>query len=566
MLTGNIAAWKKNEGDSVAPGDILAEVETDKATIEWEAQEEGFLAKILKAAGSKDIPVGEPVALLVEEQEDVSKFKDYTPGQESSSSSSRKPATAAEEQPAKQEEAAPAASTSSATYPNHEVLKMPALSPTMSQGNIVSWQKKVGDTVSPGDVLCEVETDKATIAWEAQEEGYLATILLPDGSKDVAVGTPAAVIVEEKDQVSAFKNYKPEDAAGKPAPKQAASAPPPPPPSRSQAEAEAKPPKEGVAVLEAQPPTPGPAAAKPLPTPKPGDRIIASPYAKKLAADAGVSLEGVQGSGPNSRIVAADVEQLIASGGGKPAPADAAVPAAGSGKAAAPEGGYTDVQLNQIKRVTAQRLLDSKLTIPHYYLTTECELDRLLEAREALNVSLAGTAKLSVNDFIVKAAALSCKKVPAVNASWMGDFIRQYHNIDINVAVASPAGLMVPFVPGADRKGLLAISEEVKALAGKAKQGKLQPHEFMGGTFTISNLGMYGIKQFAAIVNPPQAAILAVGAALPKVLEVEEGEFAEVQVMNVTLSCDHRVVDGAVGAEWMKAFKQYIENPLLMMV
>eukprot|EP00878_Enallax_costatus_P023706 GHUV01025240.1.p1 GENE.GHUV01025240.1~~GHUV01025240.1.p1 ORF type:complete len:198 (+),score=65.23 GHUV01025240.1:581-1174(+) len=196
----------------------------------------------------------------------------------------------------------------------------------------------------------------------------------------------------------------------------------------------------------------------------------------------------------------------------------------------------------------------------------ECEIDNLMQAREQLNVSLAGTAKLSVNDFIVKAAALTCRKVPAVNASWMGDFVRQYHNVDVNVAVNSPAGLMVPFVRNADKKGLLDISNEVKSLAGKAKEGKLQPHEFVGGTFTISNLGMYGIKQFAAIVNPPQAAILAVGAVQPKVVLDDEEGYTEVKVMNVTLSCDHRVVDGAVGAEWLKAFKQYIENPLLMMV
>eukprot|EP00775_Hariotina_reticulata_P012800 gene12800-12928_t len=534
MTQGNIAAWRKKEGDSIGPGDILAEIETDKATIEWEAQEEGFIAKIIKPAGSKDVPVGTTVALLVEEEADVAALKDFTPGDAKSSRAPAAPAAAA---------AAPAAGGGggggggggAGSYPAHEVLKMPALSPTMSQGNIVSWNK-------------QVETDKATIAWEAQEEGFIAAILLPGGIKDVAVGTPAAVIVEDEGEVAAFKGFTAADAAGAPAPKPAASAPPPPPPAAVPAAADASP--------KASAPVPRAAPASP------GARVIASPRAKKLAADAGISLAGVPGSGPHGRILGEDVQQLIASGGSKAA----ALPTAVGLPAAAAAGGYTDVEINQIKRVTAQRLLESKLTIPHYYLTMECQLDQLLQARTALNASLAGSAKLSVNDFIVKAAALACKKVPAVNASWMGDFIRQYNNVDVNVAVASPAGLMVPFVRDADRKGLLAISEEVKGLAAKAKEGRLQPQEFLGGTFTISNLGMFGIKQFAAIVNPPQAAILAVGAALPKVVEVAEDEFAEVQVMNVTLSCDHRVVDGAVGAEWLKAFKQYIENPLLMMI
>ncbi|KAF8068297.1 pdhC [Scenedesmus sp. PABB004] len=585
MTQGNIAAWRKAEGDSVAPGDILAEVETDKATIEWEAQEEGYIAKIIKPAGSKDIPVGTPVALIVEEAGDVAAFSSYTPGgaargapgrprgpqaqqrgsrpRAAARARPRPTRRAARRAPAPAPAAAPAASSSAPAapaaapaaapggglFPPHELMKMPALSPTMSAGNIVAWQKKVGDAVAPGDMLCEVETDKATITWEAQEEGYIAALLLPDGAKDIAVGTPAAVLVEEADAVPAFATFTPADAAGSaPSPKPATSAPPPPPP------AAAAPPK-------APTPAPSPALRAAAAPAAAGGRVVASPYAKKLAAQAGVSLAGAAGSGPGGRIVAADVQQLVASGGAAPAAAPGLGGAAAA--AAAPAGGYTDVEVSQIKRVTAARLLESKLTIPHYYLTMECELDALLAARESLNVALAGRGKLSVNDFIVKAAALACRAVPAVNASWRGDVIRQFHNVDVNVAVASPAGLMVPFVRDADTKGLLAISQEVKALAAKAKEGRLSPAEFMGGTFTISNLGMFGVKQFAAIVNPPQAAILAVGAALPKVVSVGPDEFAEATVMHVTLSCDHRVIDGAVGAEWLKAFKQLIENPVL---
>lgn len=249
------------------------------------------------------------------------------------------------------------------------------------------------------------------------------------------------------------------------------------------------------------------------------------------------------------------------------APQAAPAAAVASGGAAPAAGMFTDMPVSQIKKITAQRLLESKQTIPHYYLTMEVNVSQLLKLRAQINESAAaGGTKLSVNDFIIKASALALKKAPGMNASWMGDFIRQYSNVDINVAVQTPVGLMVPFLRDADQKGLTAISSEVKVLAGKAKEGKLQPHEFTGGTFTISNLGMYGIKQFSAIVNPPQAAILAVGGTDKKVVVTKGGEFEEISVMLCTLSCDHRVVDGAIGAEWLQAFKGYVENPLTMLI
>ncbi|KAI8465211.1 MAG: dihydrolipoamide acetyltransferase [Monoraphidium minutum] len=544
MTQGNIAAWRKKEGATIAPGDVLAEVETDKATIEWEAQEEGFLAKIIKGDGSKDIPVGEAVAILVEEEGDIAAFANYSGG--------ASPAAAAPSAPPPQQQQQKPAAPTASSFPPHDVLAMPALSPTMAQGNILEWRKAVGDEVAAGDVLCEVETDKATISWESQEEGYVAAILLPGGSKDIPIGTPAAVLVEDKAHVAAFASYSAADAAGAAAaPAPAASAPPPP--------------KPAAAAAPAAPATP-PAAA-PRAAAAPGGRVAASPYARKLALDAGVSLAGAAGTGPGGRVTAADVQQLIASGGAPRAGGAPAAPA-GAPAAAGPAGGeWTDETVSQVKRVTAARLLESKQTVPHYYLTMEVEVDALMALRGQVNKQLgADGVKLSVNDFIVKAAALALRKVPAMNSSWMGDFVRTYHNVDINVAVQTPGGLMVPFVADADAKGLAAISAEVRALAAKAKAGKLQPSEFMGGTFTISNLGMFGIRQFAAIVNPPQAAILAVGAAAPKLARGPGGELKEVQSMFVTLSCDHRVVDGAVGAEWLQAFKGHVESPLTMMV
>jgi pyruvate dehydrogenase E2 component (dihydrolipoamide acetyltransferase) len=536
MSQGNIVSWKKAEGDSIQPGDIYCEVETDKATIEWEAQEEGFLAKILKPAGTNNIDIGTPVAVIVEEEGDVAAFKDYTPGNAPAAASA--PAAAAA-QPA----AAPAAAApSGASFPAHEVMTMPALSPTMTMGNIIAWRKKAGDEVTAGDIIAEVETDKATIEWEAQEEGVIAKILVPDGANGIDVGSPVLVMVDDKDSVAAFEGFTTADASGGGA-APAAAAPAP---------------AAAAAAPKAEAPKPAAAAPKAAAAVAPGARVIASPYAKKLASEAGVSLAGVGGSGPKGRIVAADVQQLVASGGARPA-----------GASVAPStSAYTDIEATQIRKITARRLLESKQNIPHYYLTISCRIDRLSAVRASLNATLASTTggKLSMNDFVVKASALALKAVPEVNASWHGDFIRQYHSVDCSIAVQTPAGLMVPIVKNADRKGLATISTEVRDLAGRAKDGKLAPEEFTGGTFTISNLGMFGVNQFAAIVNPPQACILAVGSAEKKVVPGSNGNFEEGTFMNVTLSCDHRVVDGAVGAQWLKSFKGYMEDPASMLL
>lgn len=540
MTQGNIANWRKKEGDEVAAGHILAEVETDKATIEWESQEEGFIAKLLVPTGAKEIPVGTPVAIIVEDKAAVGAFKDYTPSGSASSSAS----SAAAPPPPTPTPVAAGASAGSQSFPPHQVMAMPALSPTMTMGNILDWKKKVGDAVASGEVYVEVETDKATVSWESQEDGFLAQILLPSNSKEVPVGTPAFIMVEDKDSIPAFANYT-SAAASSPAKAAPAAAP-----------------AAAPTVAAAAPPPPAPAAPRAAVASDPSGRVVASPYAKKLAAEAGVSLAGVSGSGPGGRVVAADVQAALKSGQARPAGAAGA--AAG---VAAPLGAFTDISMSNIRQVTAERLLMSKQTIPHYYLTMEVTVDKLLELREVINKQLAANnVKISVNDVIVKAAAMALKQVPAVNSSWQGSFIRQYNNVDINVAVQTPVGLMVPFVAAADQKSLRAISSDIKTLAGKAREGKLQPSEFQGGTFTISNLGMYGIKQFAAIVNPPQAAILAVGSLDKKVVQAADGKFGEATTMLVTLSCDHRVVDGAIGAEWLNAFKSYMENPLTLLV
>ncbi|XP_015082635.1 dihydrolipoyllysine-residue acetyltransferase component 2 of pyruvate dehydrogenase complex, mitochondrial-like isoform X1 [Solanum pennellii] len=425
--------------------------------------------------------------------------------------------------------------------PPHQEIGMPSLSPTMTEGNIARWLKKEGDKVSPGEVLCEVETDKATVEMECMEEGYLAKIIQGDGASSIKVGEVIAVTVEEEDDIAKFKDYQPSTSDATPSPKAPASSPPPP--------------KEEVAekpVTPSQPKVSKPSAS---------DRIFASPLARKIAEDNNIPLTNIKGTGPEGRIVKADIEDYLASRG-KEAPA--AAPKADTSL------DYTDIPVAQIRKVTASRLLLSKQTIPHYYLTVDTCVDKLIELRSKLNAlqEASGGKKLSVNDLVIKAAALALRKVPQCNSSWTNDYIRQYHNVNINVAVQTDNGLYVPVVRDADKKGLSSISEEVKNLAQKAKENSLKPQDYEGGTFTVSNLGgPFGIKQFCAIINPPQSAILAVGSAEKRVLPgSSEGEYKFASMMSVTLSCDHRVIDGAIGAEWLKAFKGYIENPESMLL
>jgi pyruvate dehydrogenase E2 component (dihydrolipoamide acetyltransferase) len=425
-------------------------------------------------------------------------------------------------------------------------IKMPALSPTMEEGTLSKWLVKVGDKVSSGDIMAEIETDKATMEFEAVDEGTIVSIDVAEGSEGVKVGTVIAMIAGEDEDASA------------PAPVAKASEPAPAP-------APAPAPKAAAPAATA----PAPAAAAPsAPAPK-GERVIASPLAKRIAADKGIDLAGVAGSGPNGRIVKADVEgakpsALPAPTASAPAPAAAPVPAAAPAPAAIPDFGipYEATKLNNVRKTIARRLTEAKQTIPHIYLTVDIQLDSLLKLRGQLNKALESQGvKLSVNDLIIKALAKALVQVPKCNVSFAGDELRTYSRADISVAVAAPSGLITPIIVDAGAKSVSAIATEMKTLAGKAREGKLQPHEYQGGTASLSNLGMFGIKSFDAVINPPQAMIMAVGAGEQRPYVID-GALGIATVMSATGSFDHRAIDGADGAELMQAFKNLIENPL----
>ncbi|KAH9388134.1 hypothetical protein TYRP_009342 [Tyrophagus putrescentiae] len=450
--------------------------------------------------------------------------------------------------------------SSGGDLPSHIKVTLPALSPTMELGTIVSWEKKEGDKLNEGDLLAEIETDKATMGFETPEEGYLAKILIPAGTKDIPIGKLLCIIVSEQSDVAAFSSYVPTGAdlegaakAEPPPPQQQASTPSPPPPSAPSAAAAAP---SAVAFAAA----PSVVTSSLSPSSGLAGRLFASPLAKKLASEKGIDLAALagQGTGPSGRIRAQDV--LTAS------PARMAAGAAGAG-AAASAGAFQDISLTNMRQVIAKRLLMSKQTVPHYYLSVEIQVDELLKARTELNEMLKGDGvKISLNDFVVKAAALACLKVPEVNSSWQESFIRQYTSVDVAIAVSTDAGLITPIVFGAEKKGLVEIANDTKALAKKAREGKLQPAEFQGGSFTISNLGMFGVTNFSAVINPPQSAILAVGGTERRLVPDASGRPVAANVLGVTLSCDHRVVDGAVGATWLKSFKQYLAKPFSMIL
>ena len=431
---------------------------------------------------------------------------------------------------------------------------MPALSPTMTEGTLAKWLKKEGDEVKSGDVIAEIETDKATMEVEAVDEGRIGKILVAGGTQGVAVNTPIAILLEEGEDASALDAAEAPKAAPAPAPTAAA----------------------------APAPAPAPAAAPVAAAHGGGSRVFASPLARRLAAQAGIELSAVKGSGPNGRIVKADVEAAKASGVTKaPAAAPAAVPAAApaaapAAPAAKPAGvdakdlsdklgmRYKALPNSGMRKTIARRLSEAKQTVPHFYLTIDVQLDALLKVRSELN-SRSDAYKLSVNDFVIRAVALALKKVPAANAAWTDEAILQYEHADVSVAVATPTGLITPIIKAAEGKGLAQISNDMKDLAKRARDGKLKPEEFQGGTFSVSNLGMFGIREFAAIINPPQGCILAVGAGEQRPI-VKDGALAVATMMSCTLSVDHRVVDGAVGAEFLAAFKGLIEDPLSMLL
>ncbi|WP_299297580.1 pyruvate dehydrogenase complex dihydrolipoamide acetyltransferase [uncultured Tateyamaria sp.] len=420
---------------------------------------------------------------------------------------------------------------------------MPALSPTMEEGTLAKWLVKEGDTVSSGDLLAEIETDKATMEFEAVDEGVVGKILIAEGSEGVKVNTPIAVLLEDGESADSIGEAST--------------------PTREPAQEAAKEPD----------PTPQFAAA-PTPKTKDGARVFASPLARRIAAQKGLDLSAIKGSGPHGRIVKSDVENATA------APAKAEAPAAATAAPAAPASGpsgdavtkmydgrdYKEVKLDGMRKTIAARLTEAKQTVPHFYLRRDIRLDALLEFRGTLNGQLAERGvKLSVNDFIIKACAIALQQVPDANAVWAGDKVLKLTPSDVAVAVAIEGGLFTPVLQDAHHKSLSALSAEMKDLAGRARDRKLAPHEYQGGSFAISNLGMFGIDNFDAVINPPHGAILAVGAGVKKPVVGKDGELGIATVMSVTLSVDHRVIDGALGAQLLQAIVDNLENPLSML-
>ncbi|KON63888.1 dihydrolipoyllysine-residue acetyltransferase component of pyruvate dehydrogenase complex [Komagataeibacter europaeus] len=410
---------------------------------------------------------------------------------------------------------------------------MPALSPTMKEGKLARWVKAEGEAIAAGDVIAEIETDKATMEVEAVDEGVLGRILIPEGTEGIAVNTPIGILVAEGESV------------------------PDAPVSAPAAPAAATP-----ASAAAPTATPAPQAAPAAPPAGRGRRVFASPLARRIAAGRGIDLSTLKGSGPNGRIVRRDVEQAAAAPAPAPKPAAPAAPAVAAA-------GYESVPHSTMRKVIARRLTEAKTTVPHFYVEMDVQLDALLALRSQLNAAAPGEGpgayKISVNDMLVKAAAITLRRVPRVNVAYSDDAMLVYDDVDISVAVSIPDGLITPIVRNADTKGLRQISLETRDLVARARAGKLKPEEFQGGTFSISNMGMYGVKAFSAILNPPQAGILAIAAGERRPV-VKGNEITIATVMTVTLSVDHRVVDGALAAEWVSAFRNVVENPMSLVV
>ncbi|WP_454703354.1 pyruvate dehydrogenase complex dihydrolipoamide acetyltransferase [Agrobacterium leguminum] len=448
-------------------------------------------------------------------------------------------------------------------------ITMPALSPTMEEGNLAKWLVKEGDKVAPGDVIAEIETDKATMEVEAVDEGTVAKLVVPAGTEAVKVNALIAILAADGEDVAEAAK------GGAAAPAKAEV------PKQEAAKAEA--PKEEFAPAKAEKPAADQAAASSTlaPVAKSGERIFASPLARRLAKEAGLDLSAVSGSGPHGRIVKTDVEKAAASGGAKAAPsaaASAGAPAPALAKGQSDEavlklfeqGSYELVPHDGMRKVIAKRLVESKQTVPHFYVSVDCELDTLLALRAQLNAAAPEkdgkpAYKLSVNDMVIKALALALRDVPDANVSWTESAMVKHKHSDVGVAVSIPGGLITPIIRKAEEKSLATISNEMKDYGKRAKERKLKPEEYQGGTTAVSNMGMMGVKSFSAVINPPHATILAVGAGEERAV-VKNGEIKIANVMTVTLSTDHRCVDGALGAELIGAFKRYIENPMGMLV
>jgi pyruvate dehydrogenase E2 component (dihydrolipoamide acetyltransferase) len=542
MTEGVIAAWHKKVGDPVKKGDLLAEVETDKATMDLESYKDGTLLFTGTDKGGK-IQVNDLLAIIGKPGEDISNLVKTGKAPASAPVTPATPAAqpakpAGQPSPAVQSKTAGTAKSASPVpgldlTSMQEVILMPRLSDTMTEGVIAAWHKKVGDTVKKGDILADIETDKATMELESYKEGKLLFTGAEKGQK-IAVNDLLAIIGEEgkvnvQQIVEAAKNKPAAPAAAK---EQAAE----------------------------------PAAAKATPEPVAADshalngdgRVKASPLAKKLASEKGIDLSQLHGSGDSGRIVKKDVAEFTPAASATAAQKTSPVQTAPAGQVS-----FEEVPVSQMRKIIAKRLAESKFSAPHFYLTITVDMDQAVSGRGKINET--SPVKISFNDFVLKATALALKKHPAVNSSWLGDKIRINHHVNIGVAVAVEDGLLVPVVRFADGKSLSQISAEVKEFATKAKNKKLQPADWEGSTFTISNLGMFGIDEFTAIINPPDACILAISA-IQQVPVVKNGAVVPGNVMKLTMSCDHRVVDGATGAAFLQTLKGLLEEPLRMLI
>lgn len=541
MTDGVIAAWHKKVGDKVKSGEVLAEVETDKATMELESYEDGTLLFI--GPGVKEsVPVDGVLAVIGKEGENIDNLMKDIQG-------AKFPVDAPKEQknsaPAAQEtkkSEAPKTAPAVANQPKPdlsnikaEVIRMPKMSDTMTEGTIVAWHKKVGDAVKSGDLLAEVATDKATMELESYEDGTLLYIGVKEGDA-VAVDGVLAVIGEKGADFQQLLNSNPSNGNEEA------------PVENNQEKKQAPSNSNETSKIDSD-----------------DARLKASPLAKKLAKDKGIDIREVKGSGESGRVTKKDIESFVP---GKPTsqPAKQENGKANAAPVAAPAGqeSYEEVAVSQMRKIIAKRLSESKFTSPHFYLTMEINMDKAIDARNSMN-EVAAPAKISFNDLVLKASAAALRKHPKVNSSWLGDKIRYNNHIHIGVAVAVEEGLLVPVVKFADTKTLSQISSEVKDLGNKAKNKKLQPTEMTGNTFTISNLGMFGIEEFTAIINPPDACILAVGG-IKQTPVVKDGQIKIGNIMKVTLSCDHRVVDGAIGSAFLQTLKGLLEDPVRILV
>jgi pyruvate dehydrogenase E2 component (dihydrolipoamide acetyltransferase) len=550
MTEGVIAEWHKKVGDPVTKGELLAEIETDKATMELESYKDGTLLHLGATKGEK-IQVNDLLAIIGQQGEDIAQHltgNKASAGQPDTATPVTKETTSTEKgdvPPQGKTNAQPTTASTMDLSKMEEVVLMPRLSDTMTEGVIAAWHKNVGDDVKKGDVLADIETDKATMELESYKNGKLLHQGAQPGEK-IAVNDLLCIIGEEGklDVAAIIEASKGGSENSK---------------FKIQNSEKAQTTDNGAAATPNEQPT----RNEKQETESDG-RIKASPLAKKLAQEKGITLSQVQGSGDNGRITKSDIDNYKKPTADSPqSSADSKQLNTSTPQPSTGQEGHTDQNVSQIRKIIAKRLAESKFSAPHFYLTMEINMDKAIEARVQMNE--VSEVKISFNDMVVKAVAMALRKHPAVNSSWMGEFIRQHHHIHIGVAVAIEDGLIVPVVRFADSKTLSQIGGEVKELANKAKNKKLQPNEFTGNTFTISNLGMMDVDEFTAIINPPDSAIMAVGRIKEIVVRKGEG-FGVSNVMKVTLSCDHRSVDGAVGAAFLQTFKKYLENPVTMLV